>query len=181
MPRPTKGHVRGAATGWAPPVGPGGTTDPARLASDKSGRAQHAGVTKGAEAKPGSASRRARARADPTDDWRVETLSRIRRLIQAADPDIIEERKWRKPSNPAGVPVWSHDGIICTGETYKDHLRLTFAHGASLKDPSRLFNSGLEGNVTRAIVLHEGDTIDGRAFRSLIRAAAALNASSGRG
>jgi hypothetical protein len=113
-------------------------------------------------------------------DWRSETMARIRRLIQAADPDVVEERKWKKPSNPAGIPVWYHDGIICTGETYKEHLRLTFADGASLKDPSGLFNANLEG-VTRAIVIHEGDKLDEAAFKSLIRAAAAWNASSGRG
>ncbi|MFZ1023218.1 MAG: DUF1801 domain-containing protein [Thermoplasmata archaeon] len=106
-------------------------------------------------------------------------MSRIRRLIQEADPEIVEERKWKKPSNPAGIPVWYHDGIICTGETYKDHLRLTFADGASLKDPSGRFNANLQG-VTRAIVIHDGDAIDEQAFKSLIRAAAALNASSGR-
>ncbi len=117
------------------------------------------------------------ARRGRRADWRGETLSRIRRLIEAADPGVVEEVKWRKPTNPAGVPVWSHGGILCTGETYKDHLRLTFADGAALPDPHRLFNANLEG-VTRAIVLHEGDTIDDDAFQSLIRAAVARNASS---
>jgi hypothetical protein len=116
-------------------------------------------------------------KTDGLSDWRGEVLDRIRRLIKEADPEAVEERKWKKPSNPRGIPVWYHDGIICTGETYKDHLRLTFADGAALKDTTRLFNANLQG-VTRAIVLHEGDTIDGNAFRALIRAAAAQNASS---
>jgi hypothetical protein len=110
-------------------------------------------------------------------DWRGEVLSRMRRLIKQADPEVVEEVKWRKPSNPMGVPVWSHDGIVCTGETYKDKVKLTFASGASLEDPAGLFNSSLEGNARRAIDLHEGDKIDESAFQSLVRAAAALNAS----
>jgi hypothetical protein len=109
--------------------------------------------------------------------WRGKTLSRLRALIKRADPEVVEERKWKKPSNPAGVPVWSHDGIICTGETYKNHVRLTFAKGASLKDPKGLFNAGLEGNAFRAIVIHEGDEINEKAFRTLIRAAVTLNES----
>jgi len=108
-------------------------------------------------------------------DWRAKTLSQIRALIKQADPEVVEELKWRKPSNPAGVPVWYHDGIICTGETYKSHLRLTFASGASLKDPKGLFNAGLEGNVRRAIDIREGDKIDEAALKDLIRAAVALN------
>ena len=111
------------------------------------------------------------------DDWRRETLARVRSLIKQADPEIVEESKWRKPSNPAGVPVWSHDGIVCTGETYKDKVKLTFARGASLKDPSRVFNSSLEGNTRRAIDIGEGDRIDEAAFKVLIRAAVALNTS----
>src|SRR5438067_9701620 len=106
-------------------------------------------------------------------DWRGETLSRLRRLIQQADPDVVEEWKWE-------VPVWSHDGIICTGETYKDHVKLTFAKGAFVEDPAGLFNSSLEGNLRRAIDLHEGDEVDEKAFKSLVRAAAALNASRAR-
>ena len=102
-------------------------------------------------------------------DWRGKTLARVRALIKQADPDVVEEWKWR------GVPVWSHDGLICTGETYKAVVKLTFAKGASLKDPSRLFNASLEGNVRRAIDFHEGDEIDAGAFKALIRAAAALN------
>jgi hypothetical protein len=113
-------------------------------------------------------------------DWRSTTMSRIRRLIQEADLEVVEERKWKKPLNPAGIPVWYHDGIICTGEAYKDDLRLTFADGSSLKDASGLFNANLQG-VTRAIVIYEGDAIDEQAFKSLIHAAAALNAFSGRG
>jgi hypothetical protein len=110
-------------------------------------------------------------------DWRSETLAWVRALIKQADPDAIEEVKWRKPSNPAGVPVWSHDGIICTGETYKDKVKLTFAKGAALLDPSGLFNSSLDGNVRRAIDIHEGDKIDEKELKALIRAAAALNTS----
>ena len=108
-------------------------------------------------------------------DWRGKTLSQIRALIKQADPEVVEELKWRKPSNPAGVPVWYHDGIICTGETYVNHVRLTFAKGASLKDPKGLFNAGLDGNVRRAIDIHENDKVDEAALKDLIRAAVALN------
>ena len=114
-------------------------------------------------------------------DWRGELLSRIRTLINQADPEMIEERKWKKASNAMGVPVWSHNGIVCTGETYKDHVKMTFAKGASLKDPSGLFNSSLEGNARRAIDFHEGDKLDEKALKALIRAAVALNKSSARG
>jgi len=111
-------------------------------------------------------------------DWHGQTLSRMRKLIKDADPDILEEVKWRKPSNSMrGVPVWSHDGIICTGETCKDKVKLTFARGAALKDPARLFNSSLDGKVRRAIDIHEGEQVDAGAFRTLIRAAVAHNAS----
>jgi hypothetical protein len=110
------------------------------------------------------------------DDWRSETLARVRSLIQQADPDVVEEVKWKKPSSP-GVPVWSHDGIICTGETYKNVVKLTFFKGASLDDPAGLFNASLEGNTRRAIDLHEGDELDEQAFVALIRAAVGLNAS----
>ena len=111
-------------------------------------------------------------------DWRGETLARVRGLIQEADPEVVEEVKWRKPSNSMlGVPVWSHAGIICTGETYKAVVKLTFAKGASLKDPSHLFNSSLEGNTRRAIDIHEDDKIDEEALKALIRAAVALNTS----
>ena len=114
------------------------------------------------------------ARIKELGDWRGKALSRVRALIKQADPGVIEEWKWR------GVPVWSHDGIICTGETYKGVVKLTFMKGASLKDPSGLFNSSLEGNARRAIDFHEGDEIDEDSFKSLIRAAAALNRSSAR-
>ncbi len=117
------------------------------------------------------------ARIAALGDWRGETLARVRKLIKEADPQVVEEVKWRKPSNPSGVPVWSHAGIVCTGETYKDKVKLTFARGASLEDPSRLFNSSLEGNTRRAIDFHEGDRIDEKALKALIRAAVALNTS----
>jgi hypothetical protein len=107
-------------------------------------------------------------------DWRGQTLGRIRTLIKEADPDVVEEWKWVKPTNP-GVPVLSHDGMICTGESYKNVVKLTFAKGASLKDPARLFNSSLEGNVRRAIDIHEGERVDESAFKALVRQAVALN------
>jgi len=109
-------------------------------------------------------------------DWRGKTLSRMRALIRKADPDVVEEWKWVKPTKP-GTPVWSHDGMICTGESYKSVVKLTFAKGASLKDPARLFNSSLEGNVRRAIDIHEGEKVDESAFTALIRQAVALNRS----
>jgi hypothetical protein len=125
-----------------------------------------------------SPSRLIDARIAALGDWRGETLARVRRLIKEADPNVVEEVKWRKPSNAMrGVPVWEHDGIICTGETYKAVVKLTFAKGAALKDPSRMFNSSLEGNVRRAIDICEGDKIDEKAFKTLIRAAVALNKS----
>jgi hypothetical protein len=109
-------------------------------------------------------------------DWREETLARMRALILEADPEMIEERKWRKPSNAmAGVPVWSHNGIVCTGETYTKVVKLTFARGASIPDPSRLFNSSLEGNTRRAIDIHEGEKVDAGAFKALVKAAVAQN------
>ena len=110
------------------------------------------------------------------EDWRGDTLSRMRTLIKAADPEVVEEWKWVKPTRP-GTPVWSHDGIICTGETYKSVVKLTFARGASLKDPAHLFNSSLDGNVRRAIDIHEGEDVDESAFKALIRQAVALNRS----
>jgi hypothetical protein len=129
-------------------------------------------IKKSAITKAESPSRLIDARIKELDDWRGKTLSRVRALIKQADPEVVEEWKWR------GVPVWSHNGIICTGETYKSVVKLTFLKGASLKDPSGLFNSSLEGNARRAIDLHEGDEIDDNAFKALIRAAAALNTSS---
>jgi hypothetical protein len=109
-------------------------------------------------------------------DWREETLARLRALILEADPEMTEERKWKKPSNLAGVPVWSHNGIVCTGETYKDKVKLTFAKGASIPDPSGLFNSSLEGNTRRAIDIHEGEEVDAGTFKALVLAAVAQNA-----
>jgi hypothetical protein len=117
------------------------------------------------------------ARIKSLGDWRGETLARVRKLIREADPDVAEDVKWRKPSNPAGVPVWEHAGLICTGETYKAVVKLTFANGAALADPSGLFNSSLDGNLRRAIDIHEGDKIDDKALKTLIRAAVALNTS----
>ena len=125
-----------------------------------------------------SASERIDKRIAELGDWRGETLSRMRKLIKEADPDVVEEVKWVKPTNP-GTPTWSHDGIICTGETYKSVVKLTFAKGASLKDPAKLFNSSLEGNTRRAIDIHEGEKVDAGAFKALIRAAVALNTSGG--
>jgi hypothetical protein len=114
------------------------------------------------------------ARIKELNDWRGETLARVRSLIKQADPEVVEEWKWVKPTNP-GTPVWSHAGMICTGETYKNVVKMTFAKGASLEDPSGLFNSSLEGNTRRAIDFHEGDKIDEKALKALIRAAVALN------
>lgn len=111
------------------------------------------------------------------DGWRGKTLARVRALVRQADPDVVEELKWKKPSNPAGIPVWSRDGIICTGEVYKDKVKLTFVKGAALKDPSHLFNASLEGNARRAIDIRENDKIDEEAFIALVRAAVVLNTS----
>jgi hypothetical protein len=110
-----------------------------------------------------------------SNDWRGETLEKVRQLIKEADPEAIEERKWKKPGNPAGVPTWEHAGIICTGETYKDKVKLTFARGAALADPSGLFNSSLTGGTRRAIDIHQGDALDEAAFKALIREAVAAN------
>ena len=122
------------------------------------------------------ASRLIDQRSRDLGDWREETLARMRALILEADPEMTEEVKWRKPSNGmAGVPVWSHNGIVCTGETYKNVVKLTFARGASIPDPSRLFNSSLEGNTRRAIDIHEGEKVDAVAFKALVNAAVAQN------
>jgi hypothetical protein len=121
-----------------------------------------------------SASERIDGRIADLGDWRGETLSRMRRLIQEADPDVVEEWKWAKRTNP-GTPVWSHNGIICTGESYKSAVKLTFFKGASLNDPAKLFNSSLDGNARRAIDIHEGEELDAGAFKALIRAAVDLN------
>ncbi len=132
-------------------------------------------MKKSASQTSASASREIDARIKKLDDWRGRTLGRVRALIKDAVPGVVEEIKWRKPTNPAGVPVWSHDGIICTGETYTTNVRLTFAKGALLKDAKGLFNASLEGNAMRAIVIREGETLDERAFQALVRAAAADN------
>ena len=124
-----------------------------------------------------SASDLVSAKITSLGDWRGDVLQRVRKLIKEADPQVIEEMKWAKASNPTGVPVWSHDGMICTGETYKDTVKLTFARGAALKDPGKLFNSSLDGNLRRAIDIHKSDKIDESAFKDLIRAAIALNMS----
>jgi hypothetical protein len=138
----------------------------------------------GAKAKPDAEATRATGKAGSrlVDErirslggWRAETLAKVRRLIHEADPDIMEECKWVKPSNPLGVPVWSHAGIVCTGETYSQVVKLTFARGASLEDPRRLFNSSLEGNTRRAIDIREGEVLDAEAFKALIQAAVAEN------
>src|SRR5437868_1840448 len=134
-------------------------------------------VKKSAPQKTGSPSELIDARIRELADWRGETLSRVRALIREADPEVVEELKWRKPSSPGGVPVWSHDGIICTGETYKSAVKMTFARGASLEDPSGVFNSSLEGNTRRAIDFREGDEIDEKALKGLVRSAVALNKS----
>jgi hypothetical protein len=137
-----------------------------------------------AQAKPGAkaerptanaASRLIDARIQSLGDWRANTMAEVRRLIHEADPDIVEECKWIKPTNPWGVPVWSHAGIVCTGETYNQAVKLTFARGASLNDPRGLFNSSLEGNTRRAIDIREGEVLDAEAFKALIQAAVAEN------
>jgi hypothetical protein len=147
-------------------------------AKSKAERASRAGAARKPAAKAGKTavnSGKPAARSRKTD-WRAETLGRIRALILEADPGIIEERKWRKPSNAmAGVPVWSHSGIVCTGETYSKVVKLTFARGASVPDPSRLFNSSLEGNTRRAIDIREGEQVDADAFKTLVKAAVAAN------
>ena len=134
-----------------------------------------------------TASKKAKAESSPSQlidariaalaDWRGETLARVRALIKEADPEVVEAVKWQKPSNPSGVPVWEHAGILCTGETYKTYVKLTFAKGAALVDPADLFNASLDGNVRRAIDIREGDKIDAKAFKALVRAAIALNTS----
>jgi hypothetical protein len=129
-------------------------------------------ATSGSQKKDGSASQLIDARIEELGDWRGKMLARIRSLIRKADPEIVEEWKWR------GVPVWSHDGIVCTGESYKNVVKLTFFKGAAVNDPARLFNSSLEGNTRRAIDFHEGDKLDEKAFQALIRAAVALNTAS---
>ncbi len=135
-------------------------------------------MNKDAAAKaPASPARLIDAKVAALGDWRGEMLARLRYLIRQADPAIVETVKWVKPTNPAGVPVWEHDGIVCTGETYRDKVKLTFARGAAVEDPTGLFNASLEGNARRAIDLFEGDAVDEEAFKALIHAAVALNVS----
>jgi len=121
------------------------------------------------------------ALGDWRGDWRGEMLARLRALIREADPEVTETVKWRKPTNPAGVPVWEHGGILCTGEVYKDKVKLTFPKGAALDNPAGLFNASLEGNERRAIDFRKGDAVDGEAFKALVRAAMALNVTKGGG
>jgi hypothetical protein len=137
------------------------------------------GSSKATSASHASASSEVDARIQELGDWRGEMLARLRALIVQADPEVVEERKWKKPSNPWGVPVWSHDGMICTGETHKRVVKMTFAKGAFLDDPAGLFNSSLEGNLRRAIDFHEGDKVNEKALKALIRAAVKLNTSGG--
>ena len=136
-------------------------------------------MTKSSSSEGQSASELIDMRIAELGDWRGETLSRVRKLIKEADPEVVEEVKWVKATSP-GTPTWSHDGIICTGETYKSVVKLTFAKGASLKDPAKLFNASLEGNTRRAIDIHQGEKVAASAFKTLIRAAVALNASGGK-
>jgi hypothetical protein len=136
---------------------------------------KNSGSPKAESASRESASREFDARIRRLADWRGEMLSRLRAVIKSADPEVVEECKWKKPSNPSGVPVWSHDGLICTGETHKSVVKMTFAKGAFLDDPAGLFNSSLAGNLRRAIDFHEGDKVNEKALKALIRAAVALN------
>ena len=132
-------------------------------------------MSKSAKKIADSPSRLIDARIKSLKDWRGEALARMRKLIKDADPDIVEEVKWRKPSNPNGVPVWEHDGLVCTGETYKAAVKLTFANGAALLDPDGVFNASLDGNQRRALDIHEGDKINATAFKALVKAAVKLN------
>ena len=134
------------------------------------------GMNKSGSTEGQSASELIDQRIAELGDWRAATLSRMRKLIKEADPDVVEEWKWVKPKSP-GTPVWSHDGILCTGESWKSAVKLTFAKGASLKDPAKLFNASLDGNVRRAIDIHEGEEVDATAFKALMREAVALNTS----
>jgi hypothetical protein len=154
------------------------TAKPKKTAS----QAPSAGKARASAAKSGvTAKSAAKAALRDPGGWREETIARMRALILEADPDMVEEQKWKKPSNGMkGVPVWSHDGIVCTGETYTKAVKLTFAKGASLPDPSRLFNASLDGGTRRAIDIHEGDTVDARAFKALVKAAVAQNGASTR-
>lgn len=172
--RKTQKRVAGKR-GTAKATKPGRST--AKSSVKKSPRATaQSGSARHAVSKPAGDSTLIDRRIRDMKDWRGETLARMRALILETDPGMIEEVKWRKPSNSMlGIPVWSHNGIVCTGETYKKVVKLTFAHGASIPDPSRLFNASLEGNTRRAIDIHEGEKVDARAFKALVKAAVALN------
>lgn len=161
----------------AKPVRKGGKAKPKAATASRAGSkpSSKAKTTPKAAAAEASASQRIDARIRELGGWRGETLARMRALILEADPDAIEECKWVKPSNPSGVPVWSHGGIVCTGESYAKVVKLTFARGAMLPDPSRLFNASLEGGTRRAIDIREGETVDARAFKALVKAAVAAN------
>lgn len=148
---------------------------PKTKAKPKSTAKTRAPRASGAAAKTASASRMIDARIRSLGGWRGDTLAEVRRMIHEADPQIVEECKWVKPSNPSGVPVWSHAGIVCTGEAYREVVKLTFARGASLDDPKGLFNASLEGGTRRAIDIREGEALDARAFKALIKAAVAEN------
>ena len=148
---------------------------PAKAKPKAKGTSRASKARKPATKSPPAASRLIDERIRSLGDWRAQTLAEVRRMIHQADPDIVEECKWIKPSNPLGVPVWAHAGIVCTGEAYKQLVKLTFAQGASLEDPHRLFNSSLEGNTRRAIDIREGEVLDAKAFKALIHAAVAHN------
>jgi len=151
------------------------TKAPARPRKAKAASARTRPAVKTAAAKPSAPSPEVDARIHGPGDWRGDALARLRALIRDADPAIAEDIKWRKPSNPAGVVAWSHGGLVCTGETYKDKVKLTFAHGAALPDPARVFNASLDAGTRRAIDVHEGGRVDEAAFKELVRAAVALN------
>lgn len=148
-------------------------------AASRTSKPRKAATSSRSKAAPGTdaktTTRRSEERTPPAGDWRVSILAEMRRLIREADPEIQEEQKWKKPSNPSGIPTWSHAGIVCTGETYKQVVKVTFARGASLKDPRGLFNSSLEGNTRRAIDVREGESLDAKAFKALVQAAVAEN------
>jgi hypothetical protein len=146
------------------------------MMSESKAKPNAKGTSRASKPRKSAVTSKSPPKADATSDWREQTLARMRALILEADPEMIEERKWKKPSNAmAGVPVWSHNGIVCTGETYTKVVKLTFARGASIPDPSRLFNSSLEGNTRRAIDIHEGATVNAGAFKALVKAAVARN------
>jgi hypothetical protein len=151
---------------------------PAKKAGARKAAARKAPAKKASAKAPASEAKLVEAWIEDLPAWQTETLSRMRRLIREAVPDVVEEIKWRKPSNPDGVPVWSRQGLICTGEAYKDHVRLTFLNGAAIPDPAGVFNSGFVG-VRRAILLKEGDKVDEGAFKAIVGKAAALNAARG--